>query len=180
MIFVTVGSQLPFDRLIKAVDNIAASLNGKEIVAQVFGMKYQPKHIKTLDYISPKDFKDYINSSELVISHAGTGTFLAVPHLEKPLIVFPRSGKLKETRNDHQFATCRMLEKTNGLQVAYDEHQLKEKINSFLRGELPVMPKVPEFASTQLLNSIRSFIDPQPKFFIAPQITEPIISNTIS
>src|SRR4051812_14648184 len=170
MIFVTVGSQLPFDRLIQAVDNIAPSLQGKEIVAQVFGMKYQPKNIKTLDYISPGDFKDYVQSSELIISHAGTGTILSVSQLQKPLIVFPRLGKLRETRNDHQSATCRMLEKTSGLQVAYDEKQLKEKINAFLRSELPVMEKVPAFASAQLLNSIRSFIETDKK----PVLLQPV------
>src|SRR5688572_22887840 len=132
MIFVTVGSQLPFDRMIQAVDEVASLLKGQEIVAQVFGMKYQPKNIKTLDYIPPIDFKNYIESADLIISHAGTGTILSVSQLEKPMIVFPRSGKLKETRNDHQFATCRMLEKTTRLQVAYDKDQLEEKIQMFL------------------------------------------------
>jgi UDP-N-acetylglucosamine transferase subunit ALG13 len=164
MIFVTVGSQLPFDRLIEALDEIAPTLQGKEIVAQVFGMKYQPKNIKTLDYISPSEFKGYIESSELVISHAGTGTILSVAQLEKPMIVFPRSGKLKETRNDHQLSTCRMLEKISKLQVAYDKDQLREKINTFLKGELPVMDKVPPFASAQLLNSIKTFIEPDKQF----------------
>jgi UDP-N-acetylglucosamine transferase subunit ALG13 len=164
MIFVTVGSQLPFDRLIEALDEIAPTLQGKEIIAQVFGMKYQPKNIKTLDYISPSEFKGYIESSELVISHAGTGTILSVAQLEKPLIVFPRSGKLKETRNDHQLSTCRMLEKISKLQVAYDKDQLREKINTFLKGELPVMDKVPAFASAQLLNSIKAFIEPDKQF----------------
>jgi UDP-N-acetylglucosamine transferase subunit ALG13 len=164
MIFITVGSQLPFDRLIEAIDEIAPSLAGKEIIAQVFGMKYQPKNIKTLDYISPADFKGYIESAELIISHAGTGTILSVAQQQKPLIVFPRSGKLRETRNDHQLSTCRMLEKISKLQVAYDKAQLKEKINTFLRGELPVMEKVPAFASAQLLNSIKTFIEPDSQF----------------
>jgi UDP-N-acetylglucosamine transferase subunit ALG13 len=167
MIFVTVGSQLPFDRLIQAVDRIAPSLQGKEIVAQVFGMKYRPMNIKTLDYISPSDFKEYIQEAELIISHAGTGTILSVSQLQKPLIVFPRLGKLKETRNDHQPATCRMLEKTCGLQVAYDEEQLKEKIDAFLNNRLPVMEKIPSFASAQLIGSIRSFITPEEKYVTA-------------
>jgi UDP-N-acetylglucosamine transferase subunit ALG13 len=168
MIFVTVGSQLPFDRLIEAIDKIAPSIKGKEIVAQVFGMQYQPKNIKTLDYISPSEFKDYINNSELIISHAGTGTILSVAQLQKPLIVFPRLGKLRETRNDHQSATCRMLEKTSGLQVAYDEEQLKEKINAFLNNQLPVMEKITSFASGQLIGSIKNFIEPEKELVSLP------------
>ena len=120
-------------------------------------MKYKPKNIKALDYITPIDFKGYIQNAELIISHAGTGTILTVSQMQKPLIVFPRSGKLKETRNNHQFDTCRMLEKARGLQVAYDEKQLKEKIDLFIKGDLPVMEVIPEFASSQLLDSIRSY-----------------------
>jgi len=167
MIFVTIGTQCPFDRFIEAVDKIAPLLQGKEIIAQVFGMKYKAKHIKTLDYIPPSEFKGYIEAAELVISHAGTGTILSVSQLEKPMIVFPRLGKLKETRNDHQLATCRMLEKTTDLQVAYDEAQLKEKIELYLRNELPVMEKMAPYASTQLLGSIRSFIEPEKTVAVA-------------
>lgn len=168
MIFVTIGTQVPFDRFIKAVDELAPLLQGKEVIAQAFGLKYQAKNIKTLDYIPPGEFKDYINAAELVISHAGTGTILSVSQMEKPLIVFPRSGKLKETRNDHQFQTCRMFEKTCGLQVAYDEQQLKEKLLQYLRGELPVMEKIPPHASVELLDSLRSFIQPGKTLAIAP------------
>jgi UDP-N-acetylglucosamine transferase subunit ALG13 len=169
MIFVTVGTQLPFDRLIEALDKIAPSLRGQEIVAQVFGMKYQPKNIKSLDYIAPADFKSYIEKADLIISHAGTGTILSVAQMEKPMIVFPRLGKLKETRNDHQIATCRMMEKISRLQVAYDEKELKEKIDSFFRNELPVMQKISAFASKELINSISAFIEPQKPFVISTQ-----------
>jgi hypothetical protein len=48
--------------------------------------------------------------------------------------------------------------------VAYDKDQLREKINTFLKGELPVMDKVPAFASAQLLNSIKTFIEPDKQF----------------
>lgn len=168
MIFVTVGSQLPFDRLVKAMDEIAPSLRGTRIVAQVFGMKYKPRHIQTLDYISPSDFKNYIGEADLVVSHAGTGTILSVAQMQKPLIVFPRLGKLRETRNNHQVSTCVMLEKISDLQVAYDAQQLKEKIDLFYAGKLPVMERVPAVASQQLLNSIRDFINPIPDLQAAP------------
>jgi UDP-N-acetylglucosamine transferase subunit ALG13 len=158
MIFITVGAQLPFDRFIRAIDAIAPTLGDKEITAQIFGSGYRPRNIKALEYIPPFAYKDYLRASELIISHAGTGTILSASELQKPLIVFPRSGKLKETRNDHQMATCRTLEKTCGLQVAYDEEQLRQKIGDFLNGRLPVMDRIPPFASAELLSSIRSYI----------------------
>ncbi|TCZ69068.1 glycosyltransferase [Flaviaesturariibacter aridisoli] len=160
MIFVTVGSQLPFDRFIQAFDELAPELPAsQEVIAQVFDMKYEPKHIKTLEYINPGNFKEYISNADLVVSHAGTGTIISVSQLNKPLIVFPRLGELRETRNNHQVDTCLMLEKTCGLQVAYNAAQLKEKIFDFLCGRLPVMEQIPAHASPELLHSLRSFIN---------------------
>jgi UDP-N-acetylglucosamine transferase subunit ALG13 len=170
MIFVTIGTQVPFDRMIQAVDEVAPLLQGKEIIVQALESQYKAKHFKTLDYISPADFKHYIGSSELVISHAGTGTILSVAQLEIPLIVFPRSGKLKETRNDHQMATCRKLEKITRLQVAYDQQQLMEKVRLYTQGKLPVMQKVPAHASGGMLDSIRSFIEADKKLLVVPTV----------
>ena len=44
MIFVITGTQLPFDRLIRMLDELAPQLN-EEIVAQVNGSGYLPHHI---------------------------------------------------------------------------------------------------------------------------------------
>ncbi len=158
MIFVTIGSQLPFDRMIQAVDEIAPLFPGKEFIAQAFGLQYKVKNIQTLEFISPVEFNDYIRNAELVISHAGTGTILSVGELGKPLIVFPRLGKLKETRNNHQVDTCVMLEKSAGLNVAYDKQQLQQQLEAFFRGELKPMEKISPYASTQLLTSLRDFV----------------------
>jgi len=160
MIFVTIGTQVPFDRMIEAVDTVAPLLKGEEIIVQSLATQYKAKNFQTLEYIAPADFKNYIERANLIISHAGTGTILSVSQLQKPMIVFPRYGKLKETRNDHQVATCRMLEKVTKLQVAYDVEQLREKIVLYMKGTLPVMDKMSAYASDSLLGSIRYFIEP--------------------
>lgn len=157
MIFVTVGSQLPFDRMIRAVDEIAPAFPQSQFIAQVFGMKYQVQHINTVEFISPIQFNDYILSAELIISHAGMGTILSVAEMGKPLIVFPRQGKLKETRNDHQVATCRMLEK-EGLNVAYDREDLEKLVNLHFQGKLQLMKRITSHASDRLLSSIKEFV----------------------
>lgn len=162
MIFITVGSQLPFDRMIQAVDEIAPLFPGKEFVAQVFGMTYQAKNIKTLEFISPTEFNDYVQQAELVISHAGTGTILSVGEMQKPLIVFPRLGKLKETRNNHQVDTCVMLEKSAGLNVAYDKDELRRHLEAFFKGELKPMERISPYASDSLISSIKDFVSARP------------------
>jgi hypothetical protein len=54
MIFVVTGTQLPFDRLIRMLDEIAPQLD-EDIVAQVNGSGYLPRHINTIDLLPPDE-----------------------------------------------------------------------------------------------------------------------------
>jgi UDP-N-acetylglucosamine transferase subunit ALG13 len=158
MIFVTIGSQEPFDRLISAVDNIAASLD-VTIVAQTFRSEYHARHIKTLEFISPIEYNEYINKADIVIAHAGMGTILSVLQLDKPLIVMPRLAKYHETRNNHQVATAIEFEKLGYLSVAYDGCDLENKIRNILDKNERTMHKINGTASPLLISSIKSFIE---------------------
>lgn len=158
MIFVTVGTQLPFDRLIRTVDELAPRFPETAFIAQVYQLKYKAKNIRTLEFISPIQYNDYILSADLVISHAGVGTITSVAELQKPLIVFPRLGKLKEHRNDHQLATCKMLSGNYPLNIAHNRKELFEQLVLFREGRLLPMRKIAPSASPELIDSIRSFI----------------------
>ena len=50
MIFVTVGTQLPFDRLIRAVDNWAKAAGRRDVFAQIGPASYRPLHIDSADF----------------------------------------------------------------------------------------------------------------------------------
>ena len=47
-IFVTIGGQEPFDRLIEAMDLLAPELNGYDVIAQVLNSNYKAKNINEL------------------------------------------------------------------------------------------------------------------------------------
>lgn len=158
MIFVTVGTQLPFDRLIEAVDDLAPLFPNTEFIAQAYGTRYAAKHIKTLEFVPPADFGNYINKAELIISHAGIGTILSVSQMGKPLIIFPRLAKYKEHRNDHQLATCRMLESRNAVHVAYDKKSLKLTIENYFSGNLQPVQEQSGSRGKQLVSSIQHYI----------------------
>ena len=88
MIFVTIGTQLPFDRLIKIIDELAPQLN-EEVVAQVYQCGFTPQNIKTVDFLAPDEFNTLFDKARLIISHAGMGTILSALQKDKPIIVFP-------------------------------------------------------------------------------------------
>jgi UDP-N-acetylglucosamine transferase subunit ALG13 len=158
MIFVTIGTQEPFDRLIAAMDNISCRI-GMEVVAQVSSRsKLKVKYIKTLDFVSPTDFDKLFNEADLIVAHAGMGTIISALVNKKPLIVLAREKKLMEHRSDHQLATANHLEELGYLNVARDVDELEAKIRNFIKDPINKMPSIGDFASNSLINSIRQEI----------------------
>lgn len=128
MIFVTVGEQLPFDRLIRTVDEWA-TVSDKEVIAQIGSTHLKPKNITYKNHFEISEFNKIFLSAELVIAHAGMGTILTALELRKPVIVMPRQAALGEHRNDHQFATAKKIVQFDCIDVAFDENELIKKLN---------------------------------------------------
>jgi UDP-N-acetylglucosamine transferase subunit ALG13 len=162
MIFVTSGTQLPFDRFIKTIDQIAALFPAKEFLVQVIHdqHKIMSANVRQVSCLSPAEFIETMSNAELVISHAGIGTIVSAARAGKPLIVFPRFGKLKEHRNDHQVATCTAMQRSFPLNVATNMEELQLLLEKHFIGDLSSLPVVDACASGSLLNSIREFIVP--------------------
>jgi UDP-N-acetylglucosamine transferase subunit ALG13 len=121
MIFITVGTEHPFDRLIKAVDHWAATHGRHDFYAQIGHGAWKPHFIPFVEMMTHAELLEYLQSAELIISHAGMGTILSAMKYRKKIIVLPKKEKLGEHRNDHQMATCRRLQNHLGLNVAFDE-----------------------------------------------------------
>jgi UDP-N-acetylglucosamine transferase subunit ALG13 len=150
MIFVTTGTQIPFDRFIQAIDEIAVQIN-ETIIVQAFKSKYQPKHVQTFNFLEPNEFKKFIDEARLIISHAGMGSILSALEHEKPIIIFPRLASWGEHRNDHQMATAMKMNELGYVYVAYDKIQLKELI---LNKDLKPLKVIDKKVSDALINSI--------------------------
>ena len=89
MILVTTGTQLPFDRLIMAIDELAPSLN-EPVFAQIGVSGYRPRNIEWTAKLHPAQFDERMRAASLVVSHAGIGTILRAKRYGKPIILFPR------------------------------------------------------------------------------------------
>lgn len=157
MIFLTIGTQEPFDRLIKAVDEIAPLLN-TEIIAQISRSTYVAKNLKTFAFTTPVEFKRYFSEAALVVSHAGMGTIISALEGEKPILIMPRLARFREHRNDHQLATARVFEKLNYVHVAQDEADLKAKLLDVYKNKLQPLHKIGRNASPELVSAIKSFL----------------------
>lgn len=126
MIFVTVGSQMPFDRLIKAVDAWARDHREQTVVAQIGDSDYAPRFMEYSRTLPPAEFNARMAEASVVVAHAGMGTIISAAEFGKPMILLPRRGDFRETRNDHQFATAKWLASKPGISVAFSEVELSE------------------------------------------------------
>jgi UDP-N-acetylglucosamine transferase subunit ALG13 len=161
VIFVTVGSQMPFRRLVQAVDDWALLHPGIEVVAQIGSdPKFKPCAIQAFESAPPERYVELVKSSELVVAHAGMGSVLTALEFCKPMVLMPRRGALHETRNDHQMATLRWLSCKPGIYAAEDELSLKRALDLWCT--IGLAPPAADAASNKsirtLVQTLRTFI----------------------
>lgn len=178
MIFVTVGTQLPFDRLVRAIDDWAAARNRTDIFAQIGPGEYQPRHLKWARFIDAPDFRRHVAEAETVVAHAGMGSIITALEMGKAIVVMPRRADLREHRNDHQLATARHFAAQGRIRVAFDEAELLSKLD-VLAHCTAARPRCSATASPELLDALRRFVegdDPclAPAFRVARPIAVPV------
>ncbi|MFT5695473.1 MAG: UDP-N-acetylglucosamine transferase subunit ALG13, partial [Myxococcota bacterium] len=128
MIFVTVGAQMSFDRLIGWVDDWAVANSRSDLAAQIGPSDFAPKALEVIPFMDPQEFRRRMVDATAVVAHAGMGTIITALELGKPILVVPRLGDLDETRNDHQVATANRLAEDGLILAAYNEHEFAEQM----------------------------------------------------
>ncbi|MGA2069877.1 MAG: PssE/Cps14G family polysaccharide biosynthesis glycosyltransferase [Sedimentisphaerales bacterium] len=159
MIFLTVGTLFPFDRLVRAIDAAAGDdLITDEIFAQIGESSYKPRNFESVPSLEKGLFDKYFTEASFIISHAGMGTIIMALSHNKPLLVMPRLKHYKEHVNDHQVATAKEFEKLGHILVAYDTVDLPEHIHqlkSFVPRERKANPGAVADRISCFLNSMR-------------------------
>ncbi len=156
MIFLTVGTQISFDRLVKAVDEaVERGQIAEEIYAQIGMGLYQPRNFRAVSFIEKHLFDKHIRQASCVISHAGIGVITAVLDNKKPLLVMPRRKKYGEAVNDHQVAIAQKFEELGHLLVAYYEEDLPKKIAKLKF----FVPQVRDSDAKAVINKISEFLN---------------------
>jgi UDP-N-acetylglucosamine transferase subunit ALG13 len=156
MIFLTVGTQLPFDRLVSAVDKWAAQHSDVKLVAQVGDSGLRPKQLDWTPYMAAQKFRTYFEAADTIVAHAGMGTILTALDLGKQLIIVPRLAELGEHRNDHQLATAEKFKHFPLVHVVSDMAYLGNALEDAQKA--PASINLNSGASNELIEAIRSFI----------------------
>lgn len=157
MIFLTVGTQLPFERLVRVVDDWAGRSARDDVFGQIGPSSYYPRNMRSAAFLSADECRQRIQQASVVIAHAGMGSVITALELGKPIIVMPRRADFGEHRNDHQIATAKWLSSQNRVMAAFDNDDLMEKLTQVARVEAG--ERITSHASPRLLSAVKSFID---------------------
>lgn len=156
MIFVTVGTQLPFDRLIRGIDEWAGRAGRDDVFAQIGPSEYSPRHISFAAFVTPEEHRERMAGANAIVAHAGMGTIINGLELGKPVLVMPRRAEFGEHRNDHQLATAERFEQLRRVAVAWDERDLPARLNEL--DMITACRRIQSCASDELITAIRGFI----------------------
>lgn len=157
MIFLTVGTQLPFERLVETVDQWASFNQGVRVVAQIGQTAYQPRNLEVVSTLTPSEYDSLLVGSSLIVGHVGMGTIISCLTKGKPMLLLPRLKRYGEHRNDHQVDTAKKLTHLPSLRVAWTESELLERLDDVDQFTLK-SSRVSEHLSAHLENGLKDFL----------------------
>lgn len=139
MIFVTVGTAYPFDRLIRAMDeHVRAGRVTQPVFAQIGTGSYEPKYMPFQRFVDKTKFDELMSSAQCIVSHAGIGSMATAFNLAKPVLVVPRRAQYHECVNDHQVGTARRFSERGHVLAAFDADEIPSALEA-----LPAFRPVP-------------------------------------
>jgi UDP-N-acetylglucosamine transferase subunit ALG13 len=150
MIFATIGTTEPFDRLLRALDSIQGDL-----VVQCGDGNERPHAARCVDYVSYDELVAYIRDAEHVVSHAGVGTILTALAAGKRPIVVPRRKQFGEAVDDHQVELARHLAELGLVTLVEEPSDLAE----VLRDGVASAPSDLPSAGRGLATEVRAYLD---------------------
>lgn len=160
MIFVSVGTQLPFDRLLAGIDAWAQQTK-EQVIAQCGKTSYAALAIEMRPFVSTAEYDELFEQADIVVSHAGMGAILGSIYASKPIVIMPRQSSLGEHRNDHQEDTARRFASISGVFVVRDTPSLHQVLNDLRNSRPGIAASRPksEVYESPLGKSLREWLD---------------------
>ena len=141
----TVGTHGPFDRLVRAAERlIEAGKLTHPVIAQVGEGGYQSPAVQAFESCDNAEMKRLLGESDLVITHAGTGSILSALEAGCKVIAIARSSVCGEHYDDHQQEILEELIARNAILGSKDPADLEnllEKVSSFRPQRIEISPE---------------------------------------
>jgi UDP-N-acetylglucosamine transferase subunit ALG13 len=103
LLFATVGATLPFDRLVRQVDEARrAGLIPERIVVQTGEDGFRPDGCTVHETLNFDQMKELLAKADIVVCHGGTGSLITALQAGCKIVAVPRLYDRSEHYDDHQ------------------------------------------------------------------------------
>lgn len=162
MIFASVGSMLPFDRLTRAVDEWAKDNPDIPVFLQIGEGEYEPRHCEWARIVPHREYQAKLDSCALFVAHVGMGSILQALEIGKPILMMPRQAALREHTTDHQLHTADRFRDAAGVHIVDDEVALRREMSKLVRDPGESGKEISPWASRELIDNLRDWILAKP------------------
>jgi len=149
MIYITLGTQdKSFERLLKAVQKEIDNDKIKEkVVVQAGYTKFESNEMELFDLVPLKQFEEYMNDCDLLITHGGVGSIIDGLKHNKKVIAVPRLKKYGEHTNDHQLQIVERFSEAGYILPYYENDDFND-----------IMKKIKKFKPKKYVSNTEHFI----------------------
>ena len=160
MIFLTVGTQFPFDRLVQAIDRIIGEgLISETVFGQIGKSACKPRNFEAVARMEKQKFDEHLRQASGIIGHAGMGTISMALNNRKALLAMPRLKKYGEVVNDHQLGIAKRFSELGHILAAYGVEDLPAgiaRLGDFVPKERRAAPQAVADRISRFLASVKS------------------------
>lgn len=155
LLFVTVGTVMPFERLTEMV----AALKSDGVIAQRVLMQVgiggtRPAGVEAVETVTFEEMQAILKDADIVVCHGGTGSIITALRQGCRVVAVPRLYSLREHYDDHQEEITSALEARGLLRVANTKDELSAAL-------LDVAGREPRSATSdpsELIDYLRSLV----------------------
>jgi len=159
LIFASVGSMLPFERLVRAVDEWARDNPSEEVFIQIGETEYEPRHAPFARMIPMTEYRQRLRDCDLFVAHVGMGSIFQALEDRKQTLMLPRHQEWGEHTTDHQLHTAERFGHLPGLKVVDTVEDLQREMTALLKSPLVTGDAISNQASPELIAGVRNFLN---------------------
>lgn len=158
MIFASVGSMLPFDRFVTAVDDWAAANPSQDVFLQIGRGEYEPRHAPFARMMPHAEYRRRLELCDLFVAHVGMGSILQSLEVRKQLLMLPRLARLREHTTDHQLHTAARFRQVEGLMIVDSVEALQRNMSRLLQEPLSTSTAISDLAPRAMTEKVADYL----------------------
>jgi UDP-N-acetylglucosamine transferase subunit ALG13 len=127
MILATIGTSVPFDRLLDALGRVRTD---ERLVVQRGRSDWSAAGVQCVDFWPYPVLVEHVRQARVVVTHAGVGSILVCLQNGKRPVVAPRLRRFGEAVDDHQVELGRRLHETGVVTLVEDLELLPKALEA--------------------------------------------------